>query len=134
MEFKVETTKKEEVVDITEKVREILKESKVKNGIMVVYVKHATAGIIINENYDPNVCLDFLDALKDLIPAGKWRHDKVDGNTDAHIKASIIGPSETLIIENNDLVLGTWQNLMLVSWDGPRTRTIKVEIIENKNI
>lgn len=134
MEFHIRTNKKQEVVDITGEVREILKESGVKRGILVVYVKHATAAIIINENYDPNICLDFLDSLNDLIPDGKWRHDKVDNNAAAHIKSAIVGPSETLIIEDGELVLGQWQNLMLVDFDGPRDRTVKVEIIPHKNI
>lgn len=131
MEFSIKTSKKQEVVDITKKVKELVKKSKIQKGIAIVYTPHATAAIIINENYDPNICLDFLDSLEDQIPQGKWRHDKVDNNASAHIKSAIVGPSETLIIKDNDLVLGTWQSLMLVDFDGPRNRTVKVEIIPN---
>ena len=129
-EISLSSTKKQEVIDITEKVKEIVKKSKVKEGICVVYSLHATASVIINENWDPNICLDLLDALNKLIPAGKWRHDKVDGNGDAHIKSAIVGPSETVVIEKGELVLGQWQNLMLVDFGGPRKRKILVKIIK----
>ena len=82
---------------------------------------HATAAIIINENADPNICLDLIDSLNDLIPKGKWRHDKLDGNADAHIKSSILGPSETIPIKDNRLQLGTWQAVMFCENDGPRS-------------
>jgi secondary thiamine-phosphate synthase enzyme len=129
MEFEIKTRKEQEIVDITEKVKEIVRRSKVKEGLVCVYTPHATAAIIINENWDPNVCLDFIDALNKLVPKGIWRHDKVDGNGDAHIKAALVGPSEALIVKNGDLVLGQWQNIMLVDFDGPRVRRVIVEIL-----
>lgn len=127
--FTIHSTKKQEVFDITETVKEIVSQSKIKEGICIVYTPHSTAGIIINENWDPHINLDFLDALSALIPAGKWRHDRVDGNGDAHIKAAIIGPSKTLIVEDGKLILGKWQNIMLADFDGPRERKVIVKIL-----
>jgi len=124
------TSKKQELIDITDKVSAIVKKSKVKEGLCNIFAMHATAAIIINENADPNICLDTIDALNDLIPTGKWRHDKLDGNADAHIKSTILGPSETIPINNGKLQLGTWQSPMLVELDGPRSnRKIVITII-----
>lgn len=124
--FKIKTTKKYEMVDITEKVNELID---IGEGICLVYVSHSTAAIIINENYDPNICDDILNALDKLIPEGIWKHDKIDNNAAAHIKASILGPSETLIIKDKKLVLGRWQSLMLVDLDGPKERNVFVKLI-----
>lgn len=127
-EFSVKTSKRQEIVDITDKVNEIIKNSKVKQGLAVVYTPHATAAITINENYDPNVCVDILDALRKLVPAGVWKHDRVDSNADAHIKSAMIGPSEAIPIKDGKLTLGTWQALMLADFDGPRNRKVIVSI------
>ena len=88
-EIILSTRKEQELVDITSQIKEIVKKSKVKNGLCNIYTAHATGAIIINENYDPNICLDLIDSLNENIPAGKWRHDKIDNNADAHIKAAI---------------------------------------------
>ena len=128
--FAISSTEKQEVVDITEEVKKIVEESGIRGGICVVYVPHATAGVIINENYDPNICTDLVNCLNKLVPAGKWLHDKIDNNADAHIKAAIIGPSETIVIEKGELVLGTWQSLMLCDFDGPKKRKVIVKIIK----
>lgn len=125
----VSSSKKQEMLDITQEVSSIVKSSKVKNGLCNIYAMHATAAIVINENADPNICLDTIDALNQLIKQGVWRHDKIDGNADAHIKATILGPSETIPIKNGHLLLGTWQGLMLFELDGPRSRKIVVTII-----
>ena len=127
--FEVTPSQRQELIDITAEVNNIIKKSQVKEGICLVYTPHATAAIIINENYDPNICTDLIHCLNNLAPQGKWLHDQVDGNADAHLKAAILGPSETLIIENNTLVLGQWQSLMLASLDGPRQRNIMVKVI-----
>lgn len=130
-QIKVITRKKQELIDITGKLKEIVKESKIENGICVVYVAHATAGILINENYDPAVCGDIINKLEELIPSkGNYKHNCIDNNAHAHIKASLIGPSETIIIKNNELALGTWQGIAFAEFDGPRQRTIFVKIIE----
>ncbi len=120
-EIILSTSKKQELIDITDKVNSIIKKSKIKNGLCNIFTAHATAAIIINENYDPNICLDLLDALSKVIPAGIWRHDRVDGNADAHIKSAILGPSETIPINNGKLDLGTWQSVMFCELDGPRS-------------
>lgn len=129
-EFKVSSSRKQEVVDITEQVTEIVAAGKVKEGLCLIYTPHATAAIIVNENWDPNINDDFLDALTALVPAGKWRHDKVDDNGDAHIKAALVGPSQTFIIEKGKLLLGQWQNIMLADFDGPRERKVVVKVLE----
>jgi len=129
----ISTSKKQELIDITSQIKEIIIKSKIKKGICNVFCKHATGAIVINENYDPNICLDLIDSLNELIPSGKWRHDKVDGNADAHIKSAIMGPSETIPIKDGELQLGQWQSVMFVELDGPRdNRDIVVNIIEDK--
>lgn len=134
MEFSVKSTKKQEIIDITKEIKDILKNSKVKEGILTIYTTHSTAAIMINENHDPNICDDILEALSNLIPEGKWRHDKIDNNAAAHIKSSIVGCSKFIPIKDNELQLGTWQNIMLADFDGPRNRKIIVNIIPNKSI
>ena len=127
-EFSVRTRKAQEMFDITERVAEVVSRSGVSDGICLVYIPHATAAVAINENADPNVCDDILDALAGLIPEGKWRHDRIDNNAAAHIKATILGPSEAVPVRGGRLRLGTWQSLMLVELDGPRERTVIVEV------
>lgn len=127
-EFHLRSQRKNEMLDITEHVAEIVRQSKMAEGICSVYVTHATAAIVINENDDPNVCVDVLDALDKLIPEGVWRHDRVDNNAAAHIKSAILGPGETIPVRAGKLVLGTWQAIMLVELDGPRDRRVVVTI------
>ncbi len=127
-EFSIRTKTKQEMVDVTGRVADLVKQSGVQDGICLIYVPHATAAIAINENADPNVCEDILDALGALIPEGKWRHDRIDDNAAAHIKATILGPSEAVPVRGGRLRLGTWQSLMLVELDGPRDRTVIVEV------
>ncbi|MGB9708309.1 MAG: secondary thiamine-phosphate synthase enzyme YjbQ [Candidatus Pacearchaeota archaeon] len=129
-EFKIKTKKKEEIIDITKKIEEIIKKNKTKHGICLIYVPHATAAITINENADPNIGLDFLEALDRIVPEGKWRHDKIDNNGAAHIKAALIGPDVMIPIKNLALTLGTWQGIMFCEFDGPRERKIIIKIIE----
>ncbi len=133
-EIIISTSKKQELIDISDKINNIIKKSKVKNGICNVFAAHATAAIVINENYDPNICLDLIDALNKLIPSGIWRHDRIDSNADAHLKSAILGPSETIPIKNGKLDLGTWQSLMLCELDGPRgNRRIIVTVLGDKD-
>jgi len=127
-EIEVATHSKYEVVDITERVAAIVAEAELEEAICSVYVPHATAAIVINENDDPNLCDDLLDALAKLVPEGIWRHDRVDSNGAAHIKASILGPGETIPVRDGRLLLGTWQAIMLVDLDGPRRRRIVVTV------
>ncbi len=127
-EFSIKSGRRYQMIDITARVREIVKTANVREGICCVYTPHATAAITVNENADPNVCEDFLDALAKLIPEGIWRHDRIDNNGAAHIKAALIGPSETIPVKDGRLLLGTWQAVMLVELDGPRERKIIVEV------
>jgi secondary thiamine-phosphate synthase enzyme len=127
-EFFVKTTRKFQVIDITTKVQEIVKRGATPDGLCCVFVPHATAAVAINENADPNIGEDLQEALAKLIPEGIWRHDRIDDNAAAHIKAAIVGPSETVPVKNGTLMLGTWQSLMLVEFDGPRERKVFVQI------
>ena len=121
MIFELDTRQQHETIDITEQVREVVRRSAIERGLCHVMVLHATAAVIVNENDDPNIGVDVLAALGRAIPehAG-WLHDRIDDNAQAHILASILGPSEIVPIENGDLRLGRWQGLMLVELDGPR--------------
>ncbi len=127
-ELSIRTRKKQDMVDITSRVADVVTQSGIGDGICLVYVPHATAAVVINENADPNVCEDILDALAGLIPEGRWQHDRIDDNAAAHIKATILGPSETLPVKSGRLRLGTWQSILLVELDGPRERTLIVEV------
>jgi secondary thiamine-phosphate synthase enzyme len=128
-ELRVRTRTKREMVDLTSRVAEVVRRAGVAEGLCSVYVPHATAAIVVNENDDPNVCVDVLDALDKLIPPGGWRHDLVDGNAASHIQAAILGPGETIPVRDGRLMLGTWQAVMLVELDGPRDRRVLVTLL-----
>jgi len=128
MELKVRTTKKCEVLDITRQVADAVRAAQVSEGLCCVFVPHATAAVVVNENDDMQIGLDLLEALDKLIPEGVWRHDKIDNNGAAHLKAAILGPSETIPIHNGRIALGTWQAVMLVELDGPRDRKVIVSV------
>lgn len=126
----VATHRARELVDITEHAREETRRSGVRNGICSLYAQGATAALMVQENDDPNIALDVLDCLDALVPAGKWRHDRVDDNGASHIQAGIVGPSETIPIRDGRLALSRWQNVFLCDFDGPRAeRTIVVTIL-----
>src|SRR5919106_3375336 len=105
MEFKIRTQKKYEVIDLTPRVTEAVQAAQIEEGLCCVYVPHATAAVIINENDDPQIGQDLIDALDKLIPEGVWRHDRIDKNGAAHLKAAILGPSETIPIQRGQLAL-----------------------------
>jgi len=128
--IKISTDKHNGLFDITEKVRFVAKKSKIRNGIINVYVQGATAAIMIQENWDYSVQNDVINLLKKLIPSGEWEHDAQDGNGDAHLKAGIVGPNETIPIINGELGLSRWQNIFVCEFDGPRdNRNIILTII-----
>ena len=127
-EFRIRTTGKREMIDLTARVAEVVARADVAEGLCSVYTPHATAAIVVNENDDPNVCVDVLDALDRLVPAGVWRHDRVDGNAASHIQATLLGPGETIPVRAGKLCLGTWQAVMLVELDGPRERRVLVTL------
>ena len=130
-EIEVTSSKSQEIIDITKEVAKIVKESGVKDGLCLVYVPHATAGILINENHDPSVCEDIIKKLSDVVPLHDgYKHDCIDNNAHAHIKSSLISPSEAIIIKDAELLLGTWQGLALIDFDGPRKRKVYIKIIE----
>ena len=127
-ELSIRTTKKREMIDLTPRVAEVVARAGLAEGLCNVYVAHATAAIVINENDDPNLCDDLLDALGKLVPDGVWRHDRVDGNAASHIQAAILGPGETIPVRDSQLCLGRWQAVMLVELDGPRERRVLVTL------
>ncbi|MBU0894421.1 MAG: secondary thiamine-phosphate synthase enzyme YjbQ [Nanoarchaeota archaeon] len=125
----IKTIKSQEIIDITSQIKQIVEDSGVKQGICVVYVFHTTAAILINENYDSDVKLDILKELNRIVLLeDNYKH--AEGNSAAHIKSSMVGSSKILIIENKELVLGTWQGLGLCEFDGPRNRKVFIKIIE----
>jgi len=127
-EYVIKTSKREEFIDITEHVIQSVKESKVRNGIVVVYTPHTTAALTINENADPSVKKDILGFLRRMIPKdGPYTH--LEGNSDAHIKSSLLGVSLNLIVSNGKLLLGTWQGIFFCEFDGPRTRKFYVKVV-----
>jgi len=130
-EFSFSTTGNEEIIDITKQVQNVVKSSKLSEGLCLVYTPHATAAVIINENWDDSVCEDLLSSLSRIVPKhANYRHDKVDNNAAAHIKSAMLGPSETLTFKNDSLLLGQWQAIMFCEFDGPRQkRRIIVELV-----
>lgn len=129
--FTLKTNHRTEFINIDKYVREAIEESGIKNGIVCVYVPHTTAGVTINENADPDVIHDLEHVLESLIPwNGKYRH--LEGNSPAHVKASLIGSSVQVIVHDGSLVLGTWQSIYFCEFDGPRTRKFYVKIIRDK--
>jgi secondary thiamine-phosphate synthase enzyme len=128
MELKIRTTKKYEVIDITRHVADAVRATQISEGLCCVFVPHATAAVIINENDDMQIGLDLLDALDKVVPEGGWRHDRIDNNGAAHLKAAILGPSKTIPIHTGRMTLGTWQAVMLVEFDGPRDRNVIVSV------
>ncbi len=123
----VKTRSRIEMVDITSSVQKEISKSKTSNGTCHVYVPHTTAGITINEGADPAVCKDIMDKLNELVPANAgYRH--MEGNADSHIKASLMGSSVFVMVENGHLVLGTWQKIFFCEFDGPRSRRAHVGI------
>lgn len=127
-EIEINTTDQVQFIDITQKIREALDEKEIKNGICTVFVPHTTAAVTINENADPDVSTDMIKEINKIVPfSDNYRH--FEGNSAAHLKSSIIGVSETVIIEDGDLKLGRWQGIYFCEFDGPRKRKIWIKII-----
>ncbi|MEO0091210.1 MAG: secondary thiamine-phosphate synthase enzyme YjbQ [candidate division WOR-3 bacterium] len=121
-----------ELVDITDKVLSVIKKSKVKSGVAIIYVPHTTAAITINENYDPSVTADINTLLNKLIPHN-FPYSHTEGNADAHIKSAIIGSTRTVFFENGEIIFGTWQGIFFCEFDGPRHRKVLVKILPDAN-
>lgn len=122
----VSTSRREELVDITVQVQEAVIQSGVENGLAVLYVQGATAALMIQENWDESVQTDVVNLLRKLIPKGIWLHDRQDGNGDSHLKAGLVGPSESIPIIDSRLGLSRWQNIFLCEFDGPRSERVVV--------
>lgn len=129
--FSIKTNKYIELIDITDKVYNSIKDSKVNSGICVIYCPHTTAGITINENADPSVRKDIENFLKDKITHESY-FTHFEGNSPSHIMSSLVSASETIIIENSKPILGTWQAIYFAEFDGPRTRSFYIKIISDK--
>ena len=127
-EISLETHSRFEMIDITATVQKAIGEEKIEEGICLVYAPHTPAAVTINENADPDVPRDILAALDRAVPfSANYRH--AEGNSAAHVKSSLVGASELVIIENGRLVLGTWQSIFFCEFDGPRTRKVLISII-----
>jgi secondary thiamine-phosphate synthase enzyme len=126
-EIQVKTKQRNELVDITPQVEKVVEESGVAEGICVLAVPHTTAAVTVNENADPSVKADIIAKLSELAPVGdRYRH--MEGNADAHIKAVLVGPSETLLVKGGRLSLGTWQGVFFCEFDGPRQRRVIIRV------
>jgi len=125
----ITTHSKVELKDVTGLVRQAVRGSNIRDGVCTVYVPHTTAAVTINEHADPDVVRDIIDGLARMVPddAG-YRH--AEGNSPAHIKAALLGTSATILVDNCDLVLGTWQGIFFCEFDGPRTRKLYVKVTE----
>ena len=125
--IEVRTTRRDEMVDLTHRIAEVVRRSGIESGTCVVFVPHTTAGVTINEHADPDVAADMLVALDRIVPwEGPWRHG--EGNSAAHVKATLTGSTATIVIEGGTLQLGTWQGIFFCEFDGPRTRHVWVAV------
>jgi len=123
----VRTQSKRELCDITSKVKDVVAESGVQEGLCCIFVPHTTAGLTLNENWDPDVRGDLIRALEAMIPDVHFRHG--EGNSPAHLLSTIVGASEVLIVRDGELILGSWQGIYLAEFDGPRNRRVLVKVI-----
>lgn len=125
--FTVKSDTHTDVIEITERVRDVIPED--AEGTCTVFVRHTTAGITVNEA-EPRLLGDLGAALGDLIPDSGWDHDELDGNADSHVRAMVVGPSETIPVRDGDLDMGTWQSVLFVDCDGPRERAVDVVVTD----
>jgi secondary thiamine-phosphate synthase enzyme len=127
----VQSNDRTAIIDLTQQVQSFVKESGIKNGVCYVFIPHTTAGVTINENADPDVKVDMLMEINKVIPfSDSYRH--MEGNSAAHIKASLFGNSEMIFIQNGRLQLGTWQGIFFCEFDGPRTRQVWLNLINSE--
>ncbi len=132
--IRLSTGSREVLVDITEQVADVVVRSGVSNGLVNVYAQGATAGVMIQENWDDSVQTDVVNLLRKLIPRGVWLHDAQDGNGDAHLKAGLVGPSESVPLIDGRLGLSRWQNLFFCEFDGPRgDRRVVVTVLADRS-
>lgn len=127
-EIEIKTEQNVEFIEITNRVQDIINKERIKDGVGYLFITHTTAGLTINENADPSVAQDIQMALNQLFDNMSFQH--IEGNSPAHIKASLLGNSLNLIIEKGKIVLGTWQGIFLTEFDGPRTRKVYLKFIQ----
>ncbi len=122
----IQTDRRDQMVEITDRIRTLVREAGVDSGSVIIYIPHTTAGVTINENADPDVVHDFLKQLDEMVPWRQPFYRHGEGNSAAHVKASMMGSSVTVLIDGGDLVLGTWQGIWFCEFDGPRRRSVVV--------
>ena len=126
----VKTRERNQIVDVTETIRRLVKQKNVRDGMAIVYVPHTTAAVTINENYDPDVKHDLLKKLETLVPKQESYYQHGEGNSDSHVKVAMVGNSATVLIERGQLVLGQWQGIYFCEFDGPREREMFVKLVD----
>jgi len=127
-DFGVSTQSRNQMVDVTGEVKAVIRDSGISNGDVIVYCPHTTAAITINENADKDVVHDILLTLSEIFPEGRGGYRHMEGNSDSHVKSSLVGCSEQIILTNGGLSLGTWQGIFFCEFDGPRSRRVKVQV------
>ena len=130
MEFSIETDARLTTVDVTDQVRELIPED-LESGLCTAFVEHTTAALVVQEN-EPRLRGDVETFLSKLVPDEGYAHDELDGNADSHLRATLLGPSVTVPVRDGDLATGTWQSILLVECDGPRTRRVSVTVVEGR--
>ena len=126
----VKTASRSQMVDVTDRVQRILTQTGVEDGFVIVYVPHTTAAVTINENADPDVKHDLLKKLEEMVPKRESYYRHGEGNSDSHVKVSMVGPSVTVIVDQGRLVLGRWQGIYFCEFDGPRERELYVKVVD----
>jgi secondary thiamine-phosphate synthase enzyme len=134
-QLSLKTSRREELVDITEQVRAVVQRSGIRDGLVSIYAQGATAALMIQENWDDSVQQDVVNLLRKIVPQGVWLHDAQDGNGDAHLKAGLVGPSEVIPLIAGDLGLSRWQNIFFCEFDGPRAdRRVVCTVINDEHM
>ncbi len=129
IKLSVSSNKKNDFIEITEIIQKLIKENNFNSGIITLFIPHTTAGITINENADPDVKKDMINFFNDLIPKD-YNFSHIEGNSDGHIKSTLFNQSLSLIVENKELILGTWQGIYFCEFDGPKNRKVYIKFIE----
>ncbi len=127
--IEVRTGSREELVDIGDRVREVVRESGVREGVVCLWALHTTCALTVNENADPDVPRDMVRKMQEMVPRTEPYYRHAEGNSDSHVKTSLFGPGLTLLVHEGQVVLGRWQGIFLAEWDGPRTRKVALQLL-----
>lgn len=127
--IEVRTGSREELVDIGDRVREVVRESGVREGVVCLWALHTTCALTVNENADPDVPRDMVRKMQEMVPRTEPYYRHAEGNSDSHVKTSLFGPGLTLLVHEGKVVLGRWQGIFLAEWDGPRTRKVALQLV-----